>query len=39
MIVREGPNALMLFFILKRDLVQRIWPQLLGVGLLYRRRA
>lgn len=34
MIVRERPNALMLFFILKGALVQRIWPQLVGVGLL-----
>ncbi|WP_434287130.1 bestrophin family protein [Celeribacter sp. SCSIO 80788] len=34
MIVRERPNAFVLFFILKGAVVHRIWPQLLGVGIL-----
>lgn len=34
MIVRQRPNALMLFFVVKGAVVQRIWPQLVGVGLL-----
>ncbi|MFT3689323.1 bestrophin family protein [Paenirhodobacter sp.] len=34
MIVRDRPNALRLFFVVKGALIQRIWPQLLGVGLL-----
>lgn len=34
MIVRDRPNALMLFFVLRGSVVQRIWPQILGVGFL-----
>ncbi|WP_460273868.1 bestrophin family protein [Celeribacter sp. ULVN23_4] len=34
MIVRERPNAVKLFFILKGAVVQRVWPQLLAVGIL-----
>lgn len=34
MILRQRPTAWMLFFVLKGSIIQRIWPQLLGVGLL-----
>ncbi len=34
MIVRKRPGALELFFVLKGSILPRIWPQLLGVGLL-----
>lgn len=34
MIIRERPSALRLFFMLRGTIVARIWPQILGVGLL-----
>ena len=34
MIVREKPNALRLFFIIRGSVLRVVWPQVLGVGLL-----
>lgn len=34
MIIRERPNVMMLFFVLRGSVVQRIWPQILSVGVL-----
>ena len=34
MIVRERPHALQLFYVLRGSLLPRIWPQIVGVGVL-----